>query len=253
MSGKTALVGQGLALDDRLTKTDLLLESGTLSFLVGPNGAGKTSLLHRLAGIGEGNGKTLLAGEPLDLLSPAARIGRIAFLSANREISWPLLARDLVALGLGPHVPDHNAVMETLASLDADAFADRRMDQLSTGERARILLARALIARPAVLLLDEPAAHLDPARQIAMLERLRQEAGRGAAVLASIHDLALARSFGDRIIVMRQGSIVADGTPSQALTSATLANVFGVRWDHATGWIRAEAASLLPEDPQSSR
>lgn len=252
MNDKAALVSRGLALDGRLAETDLSLESGTLSFLVGPNGAGKTSLLHRLAGIGGGYGTTMLAGEPLDRLPPAARIGRIAFLSASREINWPLLARDLVALGLGPHVPDQDAVMEALASLDAAAFADRRMDQLSTGERARVLLARALIARPAVLLLDEPAAHLDPARQIAMLERLRQEARRGAAVLASIHDLALARSFGDRIIVMQRGTIVADGPADRALTATILSNVFGVRWNDGTGWVRAEAATP-PEDQRSWR
>jgi iron complex transport system ATP-binding protein len=235
-----ALTAQGLALRDRLEPTDLVLHAGSLTLLVGPNGAGKTSLLHRLAGIGEGEGTTLIAGVSLDSITPSARIGRIAFLSANREIAWPLIARDLVGLGLGPRTHQPEAIMETLSSLDAARFADRRMDQLSSGERARILLARALVARPDVLLLDEPAAHLDPARQIALLQRLRIEAERGAAVLASIHDLALARSFGDRVIVMQRGAIMADGPPREALAPAIVQSVFGVTWDQDAGWVRTE-------------
>lgn len=234
----SALSARGLELAGRLRATDLELDAGSLTLLVGPNGAGKTSLIHRLAGVGEGKGTTLIAGEALADMPPARRIGRIALLPANREIAWPLIARDLVALGLGGR-SDPDVVDAVLASLEAGHFADRRMEQLSTGERARILLARALVARPGVLLLDEPAAHLDPARQIAMIERLRMEATRGAAVLASIHDLALARSFGDRVLVMEKGRIVADGSPHEALAAEIVKSVFGVRWEREAGWVRA--------------
>lgn len=233
-----ALSARGLALAGRLHATDLDLHAGSLTLLVGPNGAGKTSLIHRLANVGEGTGSTLIGGEPLAGMVPARRIGRIALLPANREIAWPLTARDLVALGLGGR-SDPEVIETVLASLDIERFGDRRMDQLSTGERARVLLARALVARPDVLLLDEPAAHLDPARQIALVERLRMEAGRGAAVLASIHDLALARAFGDRVLVMESGRIVADGPPAEALTPDILRSVFGVRWENETGWVSA--------------
>jgi len=236
----TALTARGLVLAGRLERTDLTLESGSLTLLVGPNGAGKTSLLHRLADIGEGEGMTMLGGEALQRMPPARRISQIAFLPANREIAWPLVARDLVALGLGGRA-NPAAIEEALASLDAFQFADRRLDQLSTGERARILLARALVARPAVLLLDEPAAHLDPARQIAIFERLRIEADRGAAVLASVHDLALARNFADRILVMQQGAIIADGPAQVALAPEIVATVFGVAWNDGKGWIRVSA------------
>jgi len=235
-----ALTARGLVLVGRLERTDLTLESGRLTLLVGPNGAGKTSLLHRLAGIGDGEGVTALGDEDLERMPPARRIGRIAFLPANREIAWPLVARDLVALGLGGRA-NPAAIEEALASLDALQFAGRRLDQLSTGERARILLARALVARPAVLLLDEPAAHLDPARQIAIFERLRIEAERGAAVLASVHDLSLARNFADRILVMQQGAIIADGPAEVALAPEIVATVFGVAWNDGKGWVRATA------------
>lgn len=234
----TVLTARGLALEGRLAPTDLALGAGSLTLLVGPNGAGKTSLIHRLAGIGEGQGTTLIGDIPLSGMPPSIRARRIALLPASREVAWPLIARDLVALGLGGR-SDPTAVAETLASLDALQFADRRMDQLSTGERARVLLARALVARPDVLLLDEPAAHLDPARQIAMIERLRAEARRGAAVLASIHDLALARSFADRVLVMKDGRIIADGTPESALAPELLKSVFGIAWQPEAGWIPA--------------
>jgi len=234
----TVLSARGLALQGRLAPMDLDLEAGTLTLLVGPNGAGKTSLIHRLAGVGEGSGTTLIGDIPLADMPPAIRARRIALLPASREVAWPLMARDLVALGLGGRA-DSEAVAETLRSLDAFQFADRRMDQLSTGERARVLLARALVARPDVLLLDEPAAHLDPARQIGMIARLREEVQRGAAVLASIHDLALARSFADRVLVMREGRIVADGAPDSALAQELLRSVFGVAWQPATGWVLA--------------
>jgi iron complex transport system ATP-binding protein len=234
----TVLTARGLAVDGRLAPTDLDLEAGTLTLLVGPNGAGKTSLIHRLAGVGEGLGTTLIGDVPLADMPPAIRARRMALLPASREVAWPLIARDLVALGLGGRI-DPVAVAETLGSLDALQFADRRMDQLSTGERARVLLARALVAKPDVLLLDEPAAHLDPARQIGMIGRLRQEAGRGAAVLASIHDLALARSFADRVLVMHDGRIVADGPPDNALAPELLRSVFGVAWQRDAGWVLA--------------
>ena len=228
------MIGSGLAISGRLHPTDLTLRAGELSLLVGPNGAGKTSLIHCLAGLG--GGEILIEGRPLRNYPPAARIGRIALLPAERDIAWPLSVRDLVALGLGPR-PDKARVERMLARIDATALADRRVDQLSSGERARVLLARALVAEPAVLLLDEPAAHLDPARQIALLALLREEARRGAAVLASIHDLALARANADRLIVMEQGRIIADGPPSEALAPAVVERVFGVRWSDGTGWV----------------
>lgn len=232
------LEAQGLALAGRLETADLALNSGCLTLLVGPNGAGKTSLIHRLAGVGGGAGRATINGVALTDMPPAVRARRIALLPASREVAWPLIARDLVALGLGGR-QDAQAVTQALASLDALIFADRRMDQLSTGERARVLLARALVAQPDVLLLDEPAAHLDPARQIAVVERLREEARRGAAVMASIHDLALARSFADRVLVMQGGRIVADGAPNEALRPDLLQSVFGVAWDADSGWVRA--------------
>jgi iron complex transport system ATP-binding protein len=233
-----ALEAHGLAAPGRLEPTDLRIEAGELALLVGPNGAGKTSLLHGMAGIGGIAGEVRVGGVALATLAPAERVHRIALLPASRDLRWPLKARDLVALGLGG-VRDEAAVMAALASLDAQGLADRRVDRLSTGERARILLARALVARPAVLLLDEPAANLDPRWQLRVVERMRQEALRGAAVLASLHDLALARVHADRVIVMADGRIVADGPPGEALSDMVLADIFHVAWSPERGWTEA--------------
>jgi iron complex transport system ATP-binding protein len=234
----SALEGKGLAAAGRLESTDLSIEAGALTLLVGPNGAGKTSLLHGMAGIGGIAGEVRIGGVALATLAPAERVHRIALLPASRDLRWPLKGRDLVALGLGG-VRDEAAVMAALASLDAQELADRRVDRLSTGERARILLARALVARPDVLLLDEPAANLDPRWQIRVVRRMREEADRGAAVFASVHDLALARAHADRVIVMDGGRIVADGAPGEALSDAVLARIFHVGWSPESGWTEA--------------
>lgn len=233
-----ALEAFGLAAPGRLHSTDLSLSAGEVTLLVGPNGAGKTSLLHGLAGIGGVAGKVLVGGVPLPALGPAERIHHLALLPASRDLRWPLTGRDLVALGLGG-MHDDKAVMAALTSVDAASLADRRVDRLSTGERARILLARALVARPGVLLLDEPAANLDPRWQLRVIEQLRIEARRGAAVLASLHDLALARAHADRVIVMNGGRIVADGAPADALSEAMLARIFHIAWSPARGWTEA--------------
>lgn len=232
------LEAYGLAAPGRLEATDLSLSPNSLTLLVGPNGAGKTSLLNGLSGIGDISGEVRIAGIDLRSLPPPERIHRLALLPASRDLRWPLKARDLVALGLGG-VRDDEAVLAALASLDAEILADRRVDRLSTGERARILLARALVARAAVLLLDEPAANLDPRWQLRVIDRLRAEARRGAAVLASLHDLALARVYADRVIVMDGGRIVADGPPDQALSPDILAGIFHVAWSAERGWTKA--------------
>lgn len=229
---------RGLVATGRLEPTDLSLAAGTLTVLVGPNGAGKTSLINGLAGISDIAGEVRIGGADLRSLPPAERVHKLALLPASRDLRWPLKARDLVALGLGG-VRDDKAVLAALGSLDAEMLADRRVDRLSTGERARILLARALVGRASVLLLDEPAANLDPRWQLRVVDRLRIEARRGAAVLASLHDLALARAHADRVIVMDGGRIVADGPPDQALSSDILARIFHVAWSAEQGWTEA--------------
>jgi len=223
----------GIALAGRLEPTDLTLDAGELTLLVGPNGAGKTTLLQGLARIGPAHGRSIIDGEDLAALGPAGRARHLGYLPASRDLHWPLSAHDLVALGQLDRSDE--AVAATLGRVGAAGLADRRVDRLSTGERARILLARALINRPSVLLLDEPAANLDPLWQLRVLDLLRQEAARSAAVLATVHDLALARAHADRVLVIAAGRIVADGPPQDALSDRMLAEIFGIA-PSAAGW-----------------
>lgn len=220
----------------RLETCDLALEAGTVTMIVGPNGAGKTSLLRALAAI-EGHARDIrVDGEVLTNLPPARRGAVLAFLGASRDVTWPLRARDFIALGL-PGKTDAARIDDVLRSLDAEAFAERRLDRLSTGERSRIMIARALVPRAGAVLLDEPCANLDPKWQIAILDRLRAEAQDGSAIVLSIHDLDLALQHGDRAIVMDRGAIVADGPPVEALSEDCIERVFAVRRESAR-WVR---------------
>ena len=127
-----------------------------------------------------------------------------------------------------PLACDRLAVREALARCDAGAFARRRMNELSSGERARVLFARALATGAPILLADEPAAFLDPAHQLRLMDLLRQEARRGASVAVTLHDLPLAARHCDEIVVLHEGRVAADGIPATALSDEALARVFGI-------------------------
>jgi iron complex transport system ATP-binding protein len=217
---------KALAIEERLEPCDLTFEAASLTMLVGPNGAGKTSLLHGLAGIAGTSGEVQIDGRNINQLSAAQRIGLLSYLGASRDIRWPLLSRDFVALGLRPGA-DQSPVEEALDRMDAMQFADRRLDQLSTGERSRVMIARALAPGPRLVMLDEPCANLDPQWQLLLLERLQQEAAAGAAVIVSIHDLELARQFAERVIVT-----------AVALHADLIQQVFGIRQE-GRQWVRA--------------
>ncbi|RED15592.1 ABC transporter ATP-binding protein [Parasphingopyxis lamellibrachiae] len=231
------LTAHALSISGRLTPCDLTFSAGSVTMLVGPNGAGKTSLLHALAGLPESCGKVLVDGDDIHALAPVRRVRHVAFLGASRDVRWPLSVRDFIALGL-PDQSQPGHIEEVLDSLEAGELAGRRLDHLSTGERSRVMIARALVSRSSVLLLDEPIANLDPKWQLTILARLRSEADRGTAVILSIHDLDLARQHGDRVIVIDKGEIVADSTPSQALSEAVIAEIFGVSRSGGR-WVRA--------------
>jgi iron complex transport system ATP-binding protein len=210
---------EAVALPGRLEPLSLTLEEGVLACLVGPNGSGKTSLLHALAGIGSPEGRVEVDGIDLSAVAPGQRARLVSYLPASRDIHWPLSARDVVALS-GASEAEVDAAA---ALLDLGPLASRRMDRLSTGERSRALIARALAPQPKLLLLDEPTANLDPLWQIRLMDLLR-----GRTALVAMHDLDAAAAYADRLIVMDAGRVVADGLPCEVMAGPAIGEVFGI-------------------------
>jgi iron complex transport system ATP-binding protein len=232
----------GVGLEGRLRPTDWRMEAARLVCLIGPNGSGKTSLLHALARIGRPSGEVRVDGMRPESLSATRRRRLLSYLPASRDVAWPLAARDLVRLGAAPAEAE-----EAMAELDLARFADRRVDRLSTGERSRVLIARALAPRPRLLLLDEPVANLDPLWQLRLMEALRRAVDRGQGAIVAMHDLDLAARYADRLVLMDGGAIVAEGGPEEVLASPQLGKAFGI--ERVSGVWRALSRS---EDPRSS-
>jgi iron complex transport system ATP-binding protein len=220
-----------------VSDASLVLSAGELVALVGPNGAGKTTLMRALAGLlVPTHGTITLADKPLGSLSPRERARTVSYLPQGHIFHWPMSVEAVVMLGRAPHAdafsaatPDDRAALaQALADTETEAFAQRAVTTLSGGEKARVALARALATQAPVLLADEPTAALDPRHQLTVMAMLRRAADSGGAILAIMHDLTLAARFADRVLVMNEGRMVADGPPAEAFAAERLASVFGI-------------------------
>ena len=220
------LEAREIAIAGRLNPTSVDAAPGGLIAVIGPNGAGKTSLLRALAGIERETGQILIDSEPIDKASPARRMKLLSFLPATRSLVWPIAAQDVIALGLPS--PDPARILELIELLELGKLAPRSVNQLSTGERSRVLLARALAARPRLILLDEPLSNLDPYWVLRTMQILRGEADTsGCTVVASVHHLSQVLAF-DRALLVDRGGIIADGLPAAVLESPKLSSAFRI-------------------------
>jgi iron complex transport system ATP-binding protein len=207
--------------------TSLELRRGELVALVGPNGAGKSTLLKALGGLIPHGGEVTWNGRRL---LDRDRARTLAYLPQDPPVHWPLRVRDLVALGRLPHrafgagdvEADDRAVETALRLTDALPFAERAVDGLSVGERARVLLARALAVEAPALLVDEPIAMQDPHHQLRVMATLRDYARPDRIVIAVLHDLGLAARFCSRVLLVESGALVADGPPAAALSADSI-------------------------------
>lgn len=219
----------GLQVPGRLSGIDLSVWPGEVVGIIGPNGAGKSTLLAALAGLQRGTGEVRLDGRALSAIPPRERAQLLGYLPQAGQSAWALSVRDVVAMGRLPWGDaDAQAIAAALSATGADRLADRRIDRLSGGEQARVWLARVLAGQPRVLLADEPVASLDLFYQRAVMDALRRFADAGNAVLVAIHDLGLAARHCDRLLLLANGQLRADGLPQDVLDPDRLGAVYGL-------------------------
>jgi iron complex transport system ATP-binding protein len=197
--------------------------------VLGPNGAGKTTLLRAMLGLARLDaGVARLGDRPVTGLSDAQRARLVGYLPQERRVAWSLPAWRIAALGASSRAPAvaRQIAHAALERVGLTSLADRGVLDMSGGERARVLLARLLAVQAPLLVADEPAAGLDPDAQLLVMDLMREEAAKGRAVVVTLHDLTLAARACDRLVVLHQSRVAAQGAPKDALTPAVLASVF---------------------------
>jgi iron complex transport system ATP-binding protein len=239
MTASIAVRGLSVLFDGTPAVADVTCEltPGKLIGLIGPNGAGKTTLVRACAGLVEADaGEISLNSQILSAWSRRDRARLIGYLAQDRAVQWPLTVGRVVALGRLPHLgpwddiqhSDAESIRRAMEAADVMHLAARPVTNLSGGELTRVLIARVLAGAPKILLADEPISGLDPAHRLKVLEIFRALAREGHMVVVVLHDLTLAARYCDRLVLMDQGKIVADGTPAAVLTAETLARYYGV-------------------------
>lgn len=209
---------------------------GKLVGLIGPNGAGKSTLMRVLAGL-----QTLESGEirlndsHLEQFSRLELAKKITYLPQLGECHWPLTVERVVMLGRHPHSDSHRvdpdsvkAVQQAIEEVDIQHLVGRSVSELSGGERARVMLARALATQSDVLLADEPIVSLDPRHQIEVMALLQELAHKGKTVIIVLHELHLAMRYCDSLVLLDNGEKVSEGDPASVLTPKNLHDVYGV-------------------------
>jgi iron complex transport system ATP-binding protein len=228
---------------DVLRDVSFRIGPGEVVGLIGPNGSGKTTLMRAALGLLPFEGASDLAALPR-----GARARRAAWLPQTREIAWPVAVEDVVLLGRTPHrtgtggpTPEDRARVDAaLTRMGLAGMRHRPATQLSGGEQARVLIARALAQDTSLLVADEPVAGLDPAHQIATMRTFADLAAQGRSTLVSLHDLGLAARHCHRLVLLGGGGLVADGTPEAVLSPDLLARVFGI-----TAWRERTPQGLI--------
>lgn len=232
-------------------------ERGELLGLIGPNGAGKTTMLRALGGLIPYKGQVEIDAKPLANFSRKTLARTVAYVAQGHIVHWPVDVEQAVMLGRLPHRDaaggvesnDPLAVGRAMERADVTQFIGRNILSLSEGERARVLLARALAVEAPILLVDEPIASLDPYHQLQIMEVLRAYAHDGALVIAVLHDLTLAARFCDRLLLLNAGTVAGYGSPDAVLADETLEKAYKIRaarGEHGAGryiipWERTDA------------
>ncbi|MEM9513909.1 MAG: ABC transporter ATP-binding protein [Actinomycetota bacterium] len=223
-----------------LGPTSLTVGAGSWVNVIGPNGAGKSTMLRALAGLQTAEGRIELGGTPIGSYNRRARSRYIGFVGQHPTMPAGMTVEQYVLLGRAPHLrpmsaegPDDFAAVErALAQLELTKLAGRSLETLSGGESQRAALARAFAQEPSLLLLDEPTSALDIGHQqdvLELVDQLRHELG--LTVVSTMHDLTLAARYGDHLVMLTDGRVVASGPPVQVLTGPHLAAHYGAAVD----------------------
>lgn len=226
--------GRKLVLDE----IGLDVRAGEIVGLIGANGSGKTTLLKCIAGLLKPScGSITIDGQDSASFSARERAQRLSYLPQNSPVHWDITVEMLVSLGRLPHLKwrerptpaDQVAIVRAMESCRVLDFARQPVSRLSGGERARVLLARALAGEPSLLLADEPTSSLDPGHAIDVMQKLQSLAKGGMSLVVVMHDLTLAARHCDRLVLLNARKIAADGPPAKVLTPERLAAGFGIR------------------------
>lgn len=213
----------------------LHVAQGELVGLLGPNGSGKSTLLRMIYRILKpASGSVQVNGSDVWRSSARDNARAMAVLAQENTSEFELLVRDVVLIGRTPHqspfardsAEDFRIVAQALERVDAQYLSERMFSTLSGGEKQRVLMARALAQQAPLLVLDEPTNHLDVRHQFELMNLIRS---LGLTALAALHELPLAAHYCDRLYLLKDGVLVAQGKPSEVLTPETIARVYGVR------------------------
>ncbi|MFG6081039.1 heme ABC transporter ATP-binding protein [Paracoccus litorisediminis] len=237
-----------------LNGVSLQAEAGQFTAIVGPNGSGKTTLMRALTGELPHRGAIRLGGRDLDAFAPEDLARRRGVLPQAAALSFPFTVAEVVRIGLEARGERADALVPAaLAAVDLPGFSGRHYQQLSGGEQQRVQLARVLAQvwqpvddqGPRWLFLDEPVSSLDIAHQLTVMRLAADYARRGGGVIAVMHDLNLTALFAQKVILMGKGEVLAQGTPAEVLTDATLSHAYGC--DLRVNAVPAEGIWILPQ------
>ena len=220
---------QSLSVDTRLKNVSMELQRGEVLGLIGPNGAGKSTLLKTLAGLESYSGEIMLEANKIDAYSSSERARLIGLQPQMVDSTWPISVEEVVALGRTPwHDRDKAAIQQAMQMAGVTEFAERTIEHLSGGERARVWLARVLAGQPQALLVDEPVANLDIHYQLSVMNVLKEYAANNNGVIVALHDLSLAARYCDKLCLLKNAECVAQGSAAEVLTESLLHSVYQV-------------------------
>lgn len=240
-----------------LNDVQFSLNSGELVGLIGPNGAGKTTLLKQLAGLNVQNNAVYFKGKPIEQSSLSQRAKEVAYLAQGAPVHWPLTVERVVALGRIPHQSywqkissvDKKIIQQAMGQAEIEHLSQRTVTSLSGGERMRVLLARLFATDPQVILADEPTAALDPYHQIHVMELLKQRTLTGKSVVVVMHDLSLAARFCDRLVLLKEGCCLVDGSVTTVIRNEWLEKAYGITADIICN---EEGVAIIPRREKST-